>query len=396
MDQELIHINLFILYIKNVYCHYIIFINILVAFVMLKLNYFLLIVLIVVTVLILLLFYSKKPKIKYKNLHAKQQYNNFSSFLNQLAINNVNDINPSIIYIPHLNAGLCNKLMGYYSSAYLALGMNLSYYISCWDCFRTYFQIPSILFDYNCDSDEIIHFNGSIFREKDIEIVKQHETYIISTVYDLLESFVEICEKNQTKWFHCYSLDIEYRFYDTVWNLRRLIQYEFLHPVKSIRNTIQKFYKIKKSSIILGIHIRFHEKFFNNYIWHLYIHKTLELLEKYKNLKLYVISDNEGIYYDFISIFKEYIIKYKIPGLFIHVGKTIFQPNNISVIKSISENFVLSLCDFIMGSCGSTYLYLALNRFNKKYIMIPGLFPAGRAKLYNNCNYFIPNTNVIK
>lgn len=316
-------------------------------------------------------------------------------FLNQLEINDKRDVTPSIVYLPHHNAGLCNKLMGYYSSAYLALGMNLSYYLSCWQSFKTYFQIPSIIFDYECDRDDNIHFNGSVFSESDIKGIKKRDIYVISTYYDLLESFVEICERNRTDSLYCYGLDYSSQYSDRIWNLRRLVQDQFLHPVKSIRNYINKFFKIKISQVVLGIHIRVHERFFSNYTWHLYIHKTLKLLDKYKNLKIYVISDNEGIYYDFMSIFKQNVIKYKVPGLYIHVGRAIFEPNNGSVSKAISENYILSLCDYIMGSCGSTYLYLALNRFNKKYLVIPALYPAGRAKLEYNCNYYVPESNFI-
>lgn len=132
---------------------------------------------------------------------------------------------------------------------------------------------------------------------------------------------------------------------------------------------------------MIGIHLRtgylsdFGEKdrrFFNNRSIIKYINVIDRIIKSNKLSKIYVVSDSTLITKYILSLYKEIALNYSVPGKICHSRYSMHQNNKINdcVIKLISENYILSECNFLIGSRRSTYYGMACTRKKIKSISV--------------------------
>lgn len=131
-------------------------------------------------------------------------------------------------------------------------------------------------------------------------------------------------------------------------------------PVKEIKDKLDNYIKyINTLDLkILGLHIRtldggfidmYNESSLLNYIDN--------FLDKNKNWKIYVSTDNKHIEDKLISKYKDTILKMDNP--FGNNYNDKFSDNNYGLMNSMYEIFMLSKCDNLVGSAGSSFSLLS-------------------------------------
>lgn len=281
-------------------------------------------------------------------------------------------------------SGMSNIVLGYYSCAYLSLVMKRLYKISSLYLLDNYFNIPKLfienntLLNYKYINDISINLYCSFSNHLDVAV---------TTCHDILESTVNLCRAGVAK---CYIINIfNNNYIHEIYKLRKKLLQELLYP-KSILINVYKNFKKNNPGFIIGVHIRtsilsdFHEKskrFYDN-ITELLYHKAIKYVSnKYRNkkIKIYIISDSSLIKNKFMKIYKNNTyenILYKRTKI----------SHNINDI-SIKEQYILSKCDVIIGSCASTYTLLSVFRYLHEYYAIAGLQYSNRGFIKGMCGY---------
>lgn len=281
--------------------------------------------------------------------------------------------------------GMSNIILGYYSYAYLSLLMNRFYKVNDlnFKIINLYYHIPKIFLIKNSSSNYIYVKKISL---KIFNRFKSEKIIRLSSCHDILEFCVYLCNRNLLvcKFINSKSNNIVHEIY----KLRKKLLNELLPPRKSLKSIYNNF-KNKNVGLIVGVHIRtaiysdFHEKdyrFYNNNTEKLYNAAIKYVINKlkYNIFSLYIISDSSKIKREFN---KEYS-KYKSFSLI----------ENITISHSVNkysliEQYILSECDIIIGSCSSTYTLLSVFRYLKEYYAIEGLKYSIRGKIKGKCNY---------
>ena len=131
-------------------------------------------------------------------------------------------------------------------------------------------------------------------------------------------------------------------------------------PVKEIKDKLDNYIKyINTLDLkILGLHIRtLYGGFIDMYNESSLLNYIDNFLDKNKNWKIYVSTDNKNIEDKLISKYKDYILKLDNPFGNNYDDK--FSDNNYGLMNSMYEIFILSKCDKLVGSAGSSFSLLA-------------------------------------
>lgn len=310
----------------------------------------------------------------YKIIYSKNKYNilwkDFSRIYNNKNIS-------YIVYYPYITCGYGNKIRSLISSLLLSLVSLHPLYITNWPQLLLYFHLPKSMF--------IQHYNNT-----------NTYTYGIKnrsniTILDLLKNNYTI--KIYT--IHRFTTFVLY-YYNLTNNLKMIIKEKqkeyvtldgllyqiFFRPTKSITNYINIFKRHAVKKFIVGVHIRtgylsdFGERdrrFYNNNSMALYINTINRIINSHTNSKLFIISDSSTIKNNLSNIYKRYLVKYSIPGEICHARRDAMHGNmklNECVVKLITENYLLSECNVIIGSDKSSYFGLACNKSVAKCILM--------------------------
>lgn len=136
-------------------------------------------------------------------------------------------------------------------------------------------------------------------------------------------------------------------------------------PSNNIRKYINLFNINKKKKKILGIHIR-SEKFNINYtkppsielILNKFYSKSDSLIKQYNITYIFTIADNIIISKKLKSHFQNRIINISFSGDIIHSCYALYNDMiNNNAIRIVSEFLILSYCDIILGTKGSSFTY---------------------------------------
>lgn len=289
--------------------------------------------------------------------------------------------------------GMSNIILGYYSSVYLAIMMKRHFKMEYIYILNKYYKIPSILIT------NTTHTHFEVINEKGIKnqylLLENRTNIYLTTCHDILEEIIPLCIINISK---CIFINLNSKNYiHEIYKLRRKLIKELLIPKNILINIYTKFRK-KNIGFLIGIHIRtsiysdFKEKdlrFYDNKTDAKYYYAIDYIIKKYKhkNIKLYIISDSTKIKYIFKKKYKKYICKY------------IY--NNISTIShnlndlSITQQYILSNCKVIIGSCASTYTLLSVFRYLHNYYAISALAYSGRGKIQGKCGYKLDYNHIL-
>lgn len=246
--------------------------------------------------------------------------------------------------------------------------------------------MPNFFFT-NITSTKYIYVN--IKNLKSIYILLEHKINIFLTTYfDILEGIIPLCKSNITK---CLYINIRHiNNIHEIYKLRKKLINELLIPKKTLQNLYTRI-KNDNKGFIIGIHIRtaiysdFKEndyRFYNNETEHLYFHAIQNVLQKYKKKrkKLYIISDSTKIKYKFMKKYNKFVII----DMNLYNEKISHNINDLS----IKEQFVLSNCNVIIGSCASTFTLLSVFRNLNDYYAIQGVNKG-------SCGYALDNKHLL-
>lgn len=281
--------------------------------------------------------------------------------------------------------GMSNIILGYYSCVYLSIMMKRFFKMSYIIKLRKYYKMPYRFFT-NISSNKF----DRIYENKLTTqfVLMENKSYIfISTCHDLLELIVPLCRINIAK---CVNIDLRRKNYiHEIYKLRKKLIEELLIPKRILLNTYNNFRKLNLGFVI-GVHIRtsiysdFKERdlrFFNNETERIYYNAIDYALKKYKRKRiiLYIISDSSNIKYKFKKRYK-YIIHKSINN------KSDFINHNLNDL-SIIEQYILSTCNIIVGSCASTFTLLSVFRYLQEYYAIEGVKYSNRGMIKGRCGY---------
>lgn len=281
-------------------------------------------------------------------------------------------------------AGMSNNILGYYSSVYLSILMKRYFRMNYISKIEKYYKIPHIFFT----NKSFSHF----YNVNEINITMQYKLLenktdiVLYTNHDILENIIPLCKLNITK---CLYINIRKENYiHEVYKLRKKLITEFLIPKRILFNIYNNFKK-DRTVFVVGIHIRtsiysdfkeYSNLFYNSETEEKYYSAISYVLNKYKKKKkrLYIISDSSRIKYKFKKKYSKYVYKTFYNNITIS--------HNINDI-SIIEQYILSKCNVIIGSCGSTYTLLSVFRYLHEYYAIEGVKYHSRGRIKGKCAY---------
>lgn len=307
-----------------------------------------------------------------------------SLYINVTFLNIVTKYKEKTLYYRGLG-GMSNIILGYYSTVYLSILMNRNFKMKYIRKLNKYYKMPDIFFTNDTIKGyKIINENSITSQFAKVE----NDTFIyISTCHDILENIIPLCVLNITK---CLFINLKNKnLIHELYKLRRQLIAELLVPKSTLLYTY-KIFKKKNIGFLIGIHIRtsiysdFKERdlrFYNNETEKLYIQVIDYVIKKYlrKNKKLYIISDSRNIKYKFKEKYNKYILK----DIFSNNTIVSHSINDMSII----EQYLLSKCNVIIGSCASTFTLLSVFRYLNEYYAIEGLLYSGRGKIRGKCGY---------
>lgn len=305
------------------------------------------------------------------NTVVQQKYNE-SIWIDFINISKKRNIS-MILFFPFIGCGYSNKIPTLVSSFLLSLVSFHPIFIVDWPQLLFYFQFPKSLFIQHHNRIKTNTYNRK--NNTILNLLKINESIAIYTFHSFTNSVLQYYNltKNlkilikQKQKYHI-SLDM-------------ILQKIFLQPTERINNYIRQFKYYTKRNCIVGIHIRtgylsdFGEKdkrFFNNKSIALYINTINRVISKYRNCKLFIISDSTIVKDYFFSIYKNRILKYTISGKICHARYAMHGDVKLNecVVKLIAENYLLSECEIIIGSRKSTFFGMACNRSVVKCISL--------------------------
>lgn len=279
----------------------------------------------------------------------------------------------AIFFYPFIGCGFANKITALVSSFLLSFLSSYPVYIIKWYDLLYYYRLPRSMFLQVSYINQLVTFNRKnttilTLLNKNISIkIYTYHSFISSVVlrYNLTKDLINIVKKESNKGIR----------------LESFLHNIFLRPSNHIIENINKFIKIKMNLYTIGIHIRtgylsdFGEKdfrFFNNNSIATYYNKINSLLLDNKYSKLLIISDSSVIRRQFIEKYNKYILNFTIHGNICHARYSMHgkAKENECVVKLISENYILSYCNILIGSKKSSYFSLACMRSNVKCIKV--------------------------
>lgn len=280
---------------------------------------------------------------------------------------------------------MSNTIMGYYSCVYYSIMMRRYFKMEYINKLDKYYDIPKFFFT------NTTHNKYEKVKERSIanqyKYLENRTNIFLTTCHDILEDIIALCKLNIT---NCLYINLMNKNYiHEIYKLRKKLIKELLFPKRLLLNIYSKF-RNKNEGYLIGIHIRtsiysdFREKslrFYNSETEYKYIYAIEYILNKVKKKKftLYIISDSTKIKNKFIKKYNKYIFK-KINNYSERISHSI---NDLSII----EQYILSKCNVIIGSCASTYTFLSVFRYLNKFYAIEGLLYSGRGIIRGKCAY---------
>lgn len=322
----------------------------------------------------IIMFYIITLAFVYKIIYSKIKYNILWKDFNKIYKNkNIS----FILYYPYITCGYGNKIRVLISCIILSLVSFHPLYIINWPQLLLYFHLPKSMFiRYYNNANTNVYCINNICNTKILNLLKNNYTIKIYTIHRFTTSILHYYNLTNNLKFFVKEKQKEYITLDG------LIYQKFFIPTKTITNYINNFKRHITKNFIVAAHIRtgylsdFGEKdrrFYNNNSMDLYINTINRYIKSHVNSKVFIISDSSTIKNYFSNIYKKYLIKYSIPGKICHARRETMHGNmklNECVVKLITENYLLSECNIIIGSIKSSYFELACNKSVAKCILM--------------------------
>lgn len=288
--------------------------------------------------------------------------------------------------------GMSNIILGYYSSAYLSIIMKRYYKFCNINNLKKYYCFHQAFFTNDtCISSKYI----TNISQQEYILFKPKKNIYISTFYDILESCIELCLNKITR---CYFINIySTNILHEIYKLRKKLLYELLPPNRKLTETFKTCIG-NRNYFLVGIHIRtaiysdFGEnerRFYNNHSKELYFKAINYVITKYDSMKLrlYIISDSSKIRDMFSKKYKKYLSH-------CDINKNKKINHNINEV-SVKEQYILSKCNVIIGSCASTFTLLSVFRYLHEFYAIEGVNYPLKGKIKGKCCYKLDSTHHI-
>lgn len=280
---------------------------------------------------------------------------------------------------------MSNIILGYYSCVYFSILMKRFFKMNYIKKLGLYYKMPNSFFtNLTISNYELVDEIGIISQ---FLLLKNRTNVYLSTCHDILETIIPLCRKKIAK---CIYINLKNKNYiHEIYKLRQKLITKLLIPKKLLLNEYT-VYKEKNVGYLIGIHIRtsiysdFKERsfrFYNNETERLY-HKAIKyIIKKYenKNIKFYIISDSTKIKLKFIKQYNKFIQN----NIITKKTKISHTINDVSII----EQYILSKCNVIIGSCESTFTLLSVFRYLHDYYAIEGVEYSSRGKIRGKCGY---------
>lgn len=289
--------------------------------------------------------------------------------------------------------GMSNIILGYYSCVYLSILMNRYFRMNYISILGKYYVMPKFFFA-NVSFKNIYVLNENKLIKQYLQL-ENKTNVLLSTCHDILENIIPLCILNITK---CIFINLKSKNYiHEIYKLRKKLITELLIPNRKLEDIYSKF-RNNNRGFLIGIHIRtsiysdFKEKsnrFYNNKTEQKYFYAIDHVIKKYKNKNkiLYIISDSSIIKYKFLKSYERF--RYK---NFYSYNTTISHNlNDFSII----EQYILSKCNVIIGSCSSTFTLVSVFRYLNSYYAIEGVKYSSRGIINGKCGYKLDYNHIL-
>lgn len=278
-----------------------------------------------------------------------------------------------ILYMINPTAGLANTLRGMASTIFLSYLYESQFCLKGWNFVIYYFDYPRKLI---CNNNIISFISYKRFNISVLNVLKREN--IVVTITDI-HGYISTLLKNL---YFNKNLLVFKKFYGIDHISRNIINSiiyrEVFIPSKNIRKYINLFILKSRRKKVLGIHIRSEryniiytnphsieiilDKFFN---------KSNTIIQHYNITYVFTISDNIIISNKLKKIFENRIINISFNGDIIHSRYALYNGIiNNNAIRIVSEFMILSYCDVIIGTQGSSFSYESCNRFLRNCIFL--------------------------
>lgn len=155
------------------------------------------------------------------------------------------------------------------------------------------------------------------------------------------------------------SIEIHFLFYNY-----------FITPSDPIKKILEQYKKMWREYFMIGVHIRTNIKKWDEelgpFLNQTGINNTInELIKSTKefnksNIKWFIAADNEDILEFFKLNYPQYILT--VEGLPINHSKRSTKKADLGVVHTILDSYLLSYCDSLILTSGSTFSGMALHR----------------------------------
>lgn len=293
-----------------------------------------------------------------------------SSKINRMYFRNVllreYNYNKRILYKINPTAGLANTLRGMASTLFLSYLYDAKFCLKRWNSVIYYFDYPNELI---CNENYISvtsykRFNMSVLKDLERENVVITITDIHGYINNLLKNLY--FKKKLLIFKKVYNIKTINR------NIVNSIIYrEIFIPSKYIKKYINIFNKKKRRKKVLGIHIRSEKNkiiYTNPHSMEVILNKYYKistlLIKKYNISYVFTISDNIIVSNLLKEHFEKRIINITFNGDIIHSRYALYNEIiNNNGIRIVSEFIILSKCNVILGTKGSSFSYESCNIF---------------------------------
>lgn len=244
-----------------------------------------------------------------------------------------------------------------------------SFSLKGWKSIVYYFDFPKILINDSYYTNSVFYkrFNISLFN------ILKTDYYVVelTDIHGYLELLLKDLYRNE-------YINIMKDIYSIKELNKKIVVYiiynEFFIPSNNITFYVNKFLIKKKKMKVLGIHIR-SGKFYNNFTEeyfnktkgiYTYLSKATEIMKKHKIAYVFTISDSHKYLVEMKNHFKGKIIDVHLEGDIVHSKFSLYIQLNNNAIRIVTEFFILSKCDFIIGTRRSSFSAESCN-INMKY-----------------------------
>lgn len=274
-----------------------------------------------------------------------------------------------IIYKINPTAGLANTLRGMASTLFLSYIFGSFFYLKGWNSIVYYFNYPKRMIYAIHKNSSLIYtrYNNSLLKE----LKKESVIVFITDIHGYNNILLDKYKKNKRvvilkKVYNikCINKSI----------INSIIYNEFFSPSIYIKKYLDEFKFYSKGQKVLGIHLR-SEKYKINYtdkntiinVLKKYFMLANNLILIYNITKVFAISDNAIISTELKQQYINDLIDIKFDGSIIHSRYALYKNTiNNNAIRIVTEFILLSHCDAIIGTTGSSYSYESCNRLMKR------------------------------